>query len=268
MYQPPKGTRDFLPEEMAKRRFIFEKLRGVFEKYGYGEIDTPAFENIELFEKKGSVGGEAVKDVYKFKDKSGRELALRFDMTVPVARVVVGNKLPKPIRFYYISKNWRYEEIKKGRYREFYQAGLELFGPKGSEADAEIIQVAADLLLALGFENFTIRINSRTILDGFAKSLKIKNADEVFRVLDKLDKKGEKEVRKEMAKLMTKKQIDGLFELIKKGDSEELRKIIDVLDKKYRKYVKVDLSIARGLDYYTGFVFETLINGFESIGSG
>ena len=266
MYQPPKGTRDFLPEDMAKRRFIFEKLRSVFEKYGYGEIDTPAFENIELFEKKGSVGGQAVKDIYRFKDKSGRELALRFDMTVPVARVVMSNKLPKPIRFYYISKNWRYEEIKKGRYREFYQAGIELIGPSGSEADAEIIQVTVDLMIALGFENFKIRINSRAILDGFAKKLKIKNTDEVFRVLDKLDKKGEAAVRKEMAGLISKKQTDGLFELIS-GKTNEMDSILNALDKKYRKYVKVDLSIARGLDYYTGFIFETIMKGFESIGS-
>jgi len=182
-FQTPRGTRDFMPEEMWKRRCVFEKIRDVFESYGFGEVQTPAFESAELLTCKGSLGQEAVKDIYRFKDKSGRELGLRFDMTTPVARIVVGMRsLPKPMKLYYITNMWRYEDVTKGRWREFWQAGIELVGSASPQADAEILRVFIDSLLALGLKDFTVRISSRKILDSLADKLKIKNRGDIFRI--------------------------------------------------------------------------------------
>ncbi|MFH0832548.1 MAG: histidine--tRNA ligase [Candidatus Aenigmatarchaeota archaeon] len=268
MFQPPKGTRDFLPDDMEKRRFVFELLREVFEKYGYGEVETPAFESLELLTCKGSLGDEAVKDVYKFEDKSERRLGLRFDFTVPIARIVAAQKLAKPVRWYCIGKSWRYEETTKSRYREFSQAGIELIGSALPEADAEILQMVIDCLLSLGLTDFIVRVNSREILDEMADNFGIKNKEEVFRIIDKIEKKGELEVRSELKKILNKKQIDEVIEFIKSNPNEsdmknlkELKEIINLLDEKYRKFVKIDFSIARGLDYYTGMIFEINVDG-------
>jgi histidyl-tRNA synthetase len=269
-FQSPKGTRDFLPEDMENRKWVFDRVRKVFELYGYEEIETPAFESLELLTCKGSLGEEAVKDVYKFKDKSNRELGLRFDFTVPIARVFVANTLTKPIRWYSIGKLWRYDDITKGRWREFYQAGIELIGASGANADAEILQLVIDCLLSLGLKDFTVRINSRNILDKIAADLGIKKSENVFRILDKLEKKGETSTKEELKKELNADQITGLFDFIrgrKKVFTTELDEIIKLLDEKYKKSVKIDLSIARGLDYYTGFIFEVVIKGFEELGA-
>ncbi len=267
MFQPPKGTRDLLPEDMKKRRFVFEKLRQVFELYGYEEIETPAFESLELLTCKGSLGEEAVKDIYRFKDKAGRELGLRFDQTTPIARIVSSKSLPKPIRWYSISKSWRYEDVAKGRLREFYQAGIELIGSPASEADAEILQVIIDCLLSLGLKDFTVRINSRAVLDSLATRTGIKDKDAAFRILDKLDKKGEAFVKKELIKKTDKDKAAMFLDAVKKSEAKELDPIINALPEKYRKFVKTDTSIARGLDYYTGFIFEVVVKGFEDLGA-
>ncbi|MDI6721407.1 MAG: histidine--tRNA ligase [Candidatus Aenigmarchaeota archaeon] len=275
-FQPPRGTRDFLPEEMEKRRHVFEKIRQVFESYGFGEVETPAFEELSLLTCKGSLGQEAVKDIYQFRDKAGRELGLRFDITTPVARIAVSAKnMPKPIKFYYITRMWRYDDVSKGRWREFWQAGIELIGSASPQADAEILRVFIDSLIALGLKDFTVRINSRKILDSFADRLKIKNREEIFRIIDKLDKKGRNEVFAELKKRLKEEKAKQVLDFIlspieearKISDVSELDAIMSALDEKYRRYVKPDMSIARGLEYYTGFVFETVINGFEGLGS-
>ncbi|MBI2172925.1 MAG: histidine--tRNA ligase [Candidatus Aenigmarchaeota archaeon] len=275
-FQTPRGTRDFMPEEMWKRRQVFDSLRNVFELYGFGEVQTPAFEEISLLTCKGSLGQEAVKDIYRFKDKSGRELGLRFDMTTPVARIVVGMKsLPKPVKLYYITNMWRYEDVTKGRSREFWQAGVELLGSASPQADAEILRIFIDSMTALGLKDFTVRINSRKILDSFADKLKIKDRDEVFRIIDKLDKKGRQEVYKELKKRLKEKKAKQVLDFIlspvdsarSAADTSDIDAIMNALDEKYRRYVRPDMSIARGLEYYTGFVFECVIAGFEGLGS-
>lgn len=268
MFQPPKGTRDFLPEEMAKRKKVFDACRTLFEKYGFGEVDTPAFESLDMLTAKGSLGQKAVKDIYRFEDKSKRKLGLRYDLTVPIVRLFLSQKFPKPVKWYYINKVWRYEDVTKGRWREFSQCDIEIIGSPLPEADSQILEVAIDCMLSLGIKNMEIRINSRKIMDEMADSFKITKKEEVFRALDKLAKKGEAEVRKELETLVSKKQAVEVIKFVKSGGaSEELDRIISSLPEKYKKFVVQDFSITRGLDYYTGFVFETFVKGHESIGS-
>ncbi|MBI4014656.1 MAG: histidine--tRNA ligase [Candidatus Aenigmarchaeota archaeon] len=267
-FQTPKGTRDFLPDEMAKRRAVFDACRAVFEKYGFGEVDTPAFESLELLTAKGSLGDEAVKDIYRFEDKSQRKLGLRYDLTVPMVRLFLSQKFPRPVKWYSIGKVWRYEDIAKGRWREFSQCDVEIIGSPLPEADVEVLAVAIECLLALGLKDIEVRINSRKIMDAMAEKLGITRREEVFRALDKLDKRGEREVKKELLAFCSSEQADKVLAFIKSpSKQEELERIIALLPGEYRKYVRPDLSIARGLDYYTGFVFETFVKGFENLGS-
>ncbi len=273
----PKGTRDFLPGEMEKRSAVFETIRQVFQKYGYGEVQTPAFESMELLTHKGSLGDEAVKDIYRFTDKSERHLGLRFDPTTPIARIIANSPdLTKPLRWYYITNMWRYEDTGAGRYREFWQAGIELIGPSSPASDAEALQILMESLLALGIDNFVIKINSRAVLDEMAKKLKISEPEKIFRIIDKLGKKEEKEVREELKLAgLSPKQISEVFRFIRSDISKlkkfpgvrELENILSLIDDKQRKMVKIDFSIVRGLDYYTGMVFETFIQGSESLRS-
>lgn len=273
----PKGTRDFMPEDMEKRRFVIEAIRQVFNKYNYGQVQTPAFESLELLTCKGSLGDEAVKDIYRFIDKSERQLGLRYDPTTPIARIVASSPdLPKPLRWYYMANMWRYEDTSAGRYREFWQAGIELIGPSSPASDAEVLQILCEALTSLGFDEFTVRINSRVILDNIAKKLKIAEPEKAFRILDKLGKKEEKELRTEFKALgISPKQIGELLKFVKTDASKvnkfpgvkDLEKIISLVDEKHRKHLKIDFSIARGLDYYTGMVFETFAKGYEPLGS-
>ena len=152
--QPPPGTRDFLPEDMRKREYVISKIRSIFEKYGFEPLETPAFEYAEVLEGKY---GEEEKLIYKFTDKGGRRLALRYDLTVPLARVVARfADLPKPFKRYHISRVWRHEKKQKGRYREFWQCDADIVGAKSLIADAEILALAKDVMLNLGFKNFKI----------------------------------------------------------------------------------------------------------------
>lgn len=271
-WQPPKGTRDFLPEEMARRREVFDKFRKVFESYGYGEVCTPAFEEFELLAKKS--GPDIKNEIYYFKDKSGRELGLRFDPTVPICRIVATNtSLPKPIKFYYITNMWRYDQPGKGRWREFWQAGLELIGSSKPEADAEILAVTKDLLESVGIKEFYFRINSRKVVEALVKKTGIPESKkfEAFRAVDKLSKIGEAGVKKELEEYGIKEG-NRLLSMIKKNEApkEEVRELEEIIEKAKLfgvKNVKIDLSVVRGIDYYTGFVFETFVDGSEDIGS-
>lgn len=273
-FQTPKGTRDFLPKEMSVRRKVYEKLREVLERYGYGEICTPAFEDFELLSKKS--GPEIEKEIYVFEDKAGRKLGLRFDPTVPICRIVASNtSLPKPIKFYYITNMWRYDEPQSGRFREFWQAGVELIGSSKAEADAEILAIVNDCLNALGVTEFYLVINSRKIVENFVKEVGISENKklDVFRAIDKLGKIGEGSVEKELEeKGIDEKSIEKLFKLIKSKrissqGEKELEEIKKLAEKMGVKNIKIDYSVVRGIDYYTGFVFETFVKGFEKIGS-
>jgi len=148
----PRGTRDFLPEEMEKRRVIERKLREIAESFGYREVSTPTFEHSELFKLKSGEG--IVEEMYVFRDKSDRELALRPELTAPITRLFVNecSNLPKPLRFYYFGNCFRYERPQKGRYREFWQFGVELIGSDSYLADAEVIVLADKMLKSFGID--------------------------------------------------------------------------------------------------------------------
>ncbi|MEM2128807.1 MAG: ATP phosphoribosyltransferase regulatory subunit, partial [Candidatus Methanomethylicaceae archaeon] len=168
----PRGTKDFLPDEMRVRQYIIRKIKDTFELHGFEEMDTPA---IELWEVLSAKGGEEVeRQIYKFQDKGGRWIGLRFDLTVPLARVVANNpNLVKPFKRYCISKVWRYEEPQSGRLREFLQADIDIVGSARMEADMECISTAVDALKSLELEGFEVRINNRKILEGMMESLSI-----------------------------------------------------------------------------------------------
>jgi len=291
-FQPPKGTRDFLPEEMIKREFVINTIKNVFVKYGFEELQTPVFEDWNLLTEKC---GEDIKNqIFKFKDKSDRELGLRFDLTVPMARVVASNpQLPKPFKRYAIAPAWRYEEVTAGRKREFYQCDIDVVGSSSMEADVECIAAVVDCLIALGFKNFEIIINSRKILDGFIELIKAdkKKDVDIFRAVDKIGKFGEEVVREELTKAgLDNEQIKKLMELIsEKGifkktleqgkkllkgipvGEEGLKEMEELFEfgKIYEidKMLVLDFSLARGIDYYTGPIFEIRNKTGEKIGS-
>ncbi|MCX6816013.1 MAG: histidine--tRNA ligase [Candidatus Aenigmarchaeota archaeon] len=283
MFQPPRGTRDFLPEEMIRRQYVISIISNVFEKWGFDPLDTPAFEDWLLLSKKG---GEAVKDeIYYFKDKSDRELGLRFEFTASLARVFANNpNLPKPFRRYQVGPVWRYDRPGSGRYREFWQADVDIIGAPAGEADALCVAAACDAMQSLGFSEFFIRINNRKISKAFLMSIGVDKINDALRSIDKLEKIGKTGVVKELKdkdiandkikKIMdfletkklsdARKFVDG--ELGKEGIAE-LETIFEYIENfGFADYVKFDVSLVRGLEYYTGPVFE--INAGINVSTG
>src|SRR3972149_3873769 len=169
--QTLKGFRDFLPAEARKRQYVLDILKKVFESYGFEPLETPALEYEEILA--GKYGDEGEKLMYKFEDKGGRKVALRYDQTVPLARVVAQyqGKLPLPFKRYQIQNVWRGENPQRGRFREFLQCDIDTVGTDSALADAEIIEVASEALKALGFEKFKIIINNREIIKANSVSL-------------------------------------------------------------------------------------------------
>lgn len=277
--RPPKGTRDFLPDDMVLRRGVLELLRWSFQLYGFEEWDGPAFEYLEALEKKS---GEGIKDeIYVFEDKSGRELGLRFELTSSLARIVANNpQLKKPLRVYNIGKVWRYEKPQAGRYREFYQADVDVFGSDSRLAEAELISLAGTALDLLGFSGYEIRLNSRKILSSQMRLAGVpeKKRQDAFQALDKLEKIGKEGVEEEFENRGIKSKVfDKLYELLSLDGSNEdklndmkevldeegkegvreLEEIISILeDSEIDVPVSVSPTLVRGLAYYTGPVFE------------
>ncbi|RLF88444.1 histidine--tRNA ligase [Thermococci archaeon] len=294
MIERVKGTRDFLPEEMAKRRWVFERIREVFERYNFKEILTPVMEYTKLFELRS--GEEVVKQLYAFKDKGGRDVSLRPDMTSSVARLYVNQfqNAPKPIKWYYIANMFRYEEPQSGRYREFWQAGVELIGSDRVEADAEVISLFVESYLSVGLKDFTVNIGDRVLLDEFAKMLGVKDDIGLMRIIDKKDKLTQEEFIDELKKfglddagvekVLSLVEIRGrpdevlpkaeeLFKSEKAQDEiKKLYELVDILNAYgVSSWVVIDLGIARGFDYYTSVVFEAIAPnelGIGSIGGG
>jgi len=292
-FQTPRGTRDFLPEEMIRLEYVIYTFKRIFEKYGFDNFETPAFENFDLLAAKGG-GGDEIKDqIYYFKDKSDRELGLRFYLTVPLARVIANNpQLSKPFKRYCIGRVWRYEEIRKDRFREFWQCDIDTVGSESMQADAEILAVLVESLEALGFKKFCIKLNNRKILSALIDLVNApeKRKFEIFRAIDKLDKFGKDIVKDELKKIGLKpKQTSELLKLIttegspekiiKNGESilqsaigseglRELKEIVE-LSKSYgfSDKIVIDFSLARGLDYYTGPIFEVIDTSGKNIGS-
>jgi histidyl-tRNA synthetase len=289
----PRGTRDFLPDEMGVRRVILDKVRNAFEMHGFEEMDTPAIELWEVLAAKG--GDEVERQIYRFQDKGERWLGLRFDLTVPLARVVANTPdLTKPFKRFNISKVWRYEEPQSGRFREFVQADIDIVGAARIEADLECVSTAVDALRALGLGDFEVRINDRKILDGMVEGLGMgaEGKAKVFRSLDRLDKVGEEGVARELAAMglpedkaasvlefthfRGQEAIDYVARELASSKAamegvEELKRI-EALSGAFGLggAMRIDFSLVRGLDYYTGPVFEirTKTAQIGSIGGG
>lgn len=272
-FQPPKGTRDLMPNDAARLQSVWTIVADVFEHYGFRPMYTPAFENFDLLTAKGGLG-EAVKDeIYYFRDKSDRELGLRFDLTMPLARIISANpQIPKPFKRYAIDKVWRYDNPQAMRWREFWQADIDTIGTKSLLADAEIIAATCECLDKLGFKNYYIRVNNRKFLDGkIGRSVPKEKIPQVFRILDKLEKIGEKEVLTELKKIGcdTKDLRDVISDKECAKKDEEIQELLDYLgDFGVAEKIKIDASLVRGLDYYTSLVFEVFLGAKVSCGGG
>ena len=296
-----KGFRDYLPEQMIARKQMMSTIEEVFERYGFSPLQTPALEYSEILI--GKYGADAERLLYRFRDNGERDICLRYDLTVPLARVAAqyGN-LPMPFKRYQIAPVWRAEKPAKGRFREVFQCDVDIVGSASLLADAECVGVDNDVLSALGVENFRININNRKILTGFLASLGLGSGDDdagraVLRTVDKLAAMGEDTVRQLLASDngLDTAAIGRVFEFIGiKGTNDEMlaaaERVIGSTDagtegiSELRTVLQrsaelgvpaerlcVDFSIARGLDYYTGSVFETFLldlPGFGSVMSG
>ncbi len=252
--QTLKGFRDFLPQTMAIRSRVINILKGVFEKYGFSELQTPTLEYTEVLT--GKYGQEAEKLMYLFKDPGGRDVGLKYDLTVPLARVMAQYpNLPKPFKRYQIQSAFRAENTQKSRYREFYQCDIDTVGSVSPLVDAEILAIISDSLTALDFKDFQIRINSRRILFSITKDLS------VLQTIDKLDKKSIDEVKQELSqKGISANEIQNIFTGLKSvRPDENLQQIIGIAQKLGAKNVVFDPRLVRGLDYYTGAIFETVV---------
>ena len=269
-----KGTRDFLPLEMAKRLYVMDKLRRTFEKFGYDAIETPIICPAETI--LGKYGDEGDKLTYSFKDNGDRRIALPYDLTVPFARLVAANwrDLPMPFKRYQIQKVWRAEKPQKGRLREFYQCDIDIIGTKSLIAETEIAKIIIEVFNDLGFKNINIKINSRRLLNTVLKAFSVPEEKiiEVIRQIDKLEKIGEKAVISgiEEIGITNGKEILNLLKpentnekTLKKLASYDLSELTDFFE--YcreldipQKMVKFDPSLARGLDYYTGITYEVV----------
>ena len=291
-----KGFRDYLPEVMIPRERLIDTARRVYRSYGFSPIDTPALEYLEILQGKGS--DETDKQLYKFQDHGGRWVGMRFDLTVPLARFAAQhiNELGTPLKRYHVATVWRGENTQHGRYREFMQCDFDTIGTRSTAADIETALVIHDLLRAIGFNQFTIRLNNRMVLSGLLERIGLADrATAVLRVLDKLGKIGPSAVVNEMvsaagASPEQAKQVLQLSESSQELDNHEIlrkveplvagsetgeagvAKLKEVLDGAAAggvptDRIRLDLSIARGLDYYTGTIFETFLNALPGIGS-
>ncbi|MHA2407273.1 MAG: histidine--tRNA ligase [Candidatus Ranarchaeia archaeon] len=289
--QPPRGMRDFMPKEMRKRLYVLETINQVFEEYGFQPFESPAIEHWEILAAKG--GDEIETQIYKFKDKGERDVGLRFDLTVPISRVVASNPtIRKPFKRYCTSRVWRYERPQTGRFREFWQADIDIFGVPEVVAEVELISAAISALRRLKFTQFSVQVNHRKLLSALITKLgvakdQVKN---VFRAIDKLDRKPLKEIEEDLGNQLDKKTVDSIIETISikgplenvldqialsLGDDEqgvqgikELRSLsVYARSLKIADHLTIDFSMVRGLDYYTGIIYEIRIPNKLGIGS-
>jgi histidyl-tRNA synthetase len=289
-----KGFRDYPPELMIPREYLLMQARRVYQAYGYAPIDTPALEYTEILLGKG--GEESDKQLYRFTDHGGRDVALRFDLTVPFARFAAEHigKLGTPFKRYHMGPVWRGENTQRGRYREFWQCDFDTIGTTANASDIEVALVIHDLMLALGFERFTIHVNNRLVLNGLLEELGLAGQTAaVLRALDKLSKIGREAVAAEMGEKagISAAQAGRVLDLAAiRGTNAE---ILDRLRRDFggnpkaadgiarltellavarqaevpEERIKLDVAIARGLDYYTGTIYETFLNDLPGIGS-
>ena len=288
------GFMELLPDEQILFNQMKEKIENTYKKFGFLPLDTPIIELAEVLLAKA--GGETEKQIYRFQ-KGDTDLTLRFDLTVPLAKYVAKNygNLSFPFRRYQIGKVYRGERAQKGRYREFYQCDIDIIGDGELDLinDAEMPSIIYALFRELGFKDFTIKINNRKILNGLFENIGQKeNRTEILRIIDKIDKIGKQSVIEEFKNIgLDNKQINQIISFIEiEGTSDEkINKLeeLEIDNDTYKKGVeelksvvknvrlfgvpdsnfKIDLTIARGLDYYTGTVYETFLNNYRELGS-
>jgi histidyl-tRNA synthetase len=263
--QTLKGFRDLLPSQMAVRNYVKNVLIEIFEDYGFLPLETPALEYASVL--KGKYSSETDEKLgYFFEDNGGRDIGLRYDLTVPTSKVlaIYSNQLQLPFKRYQIQPVWRAENTQRGRYREFIQCDIDTFGTKSPIADAEIISLIYTATQKLNFKNAVIKINSRPILFDILEKSGIKNKQfSVLQTLDKLDKIGDDGVKNELiSKGLSDIQIDDLFKYIKSAQPDiELQRVFDnlkAMNVPQKAYV-FDPTLVRGCDYYTGTIFEVSV---------
>ena len=288
------GFRDFLPAAMIPRERLMETAREVYRSYGFAPIDTPTLEHADILCGKGSE--ETDRQMYRFEDNGGRDVGMRFDLTVPLARFVAqhANDLGMPFKRYHIATVWRGERPQAGRYREFAQCDFDTIGTTSVASDIETGMVIFDLMRAIGFDNFSIRINNRKVLNGLLeKSGLAEHSVSVLRALDKLPKIGREKVHAEMSNVTgaANEQIDQILQLAEiSGDRDSVLSQLDTVCSGSElaeeglqqlrdvsaaadavgienRNLQIDVSIARGLDYYRGTIYETFLEDLPSIGS-
>ena len=280
MFQTARGTKDTMQEEMIRLQYVISVIKSVYEKYGFDPLDTPVFEEWGLLSAKQGGGEEIKQEIYYFKDKSDRELGLRFDLTVPLARVFINNpQLPLPFKRSHVAKVWRYDKPGAMRFREFWQADVDIIGSESMEAEAECLKAVCEIFYELGFSDFIIRLNNRKTIEAFVKSIGINDYTDIFRSVDKLDKIGEEGVEKELrGRGISEDKIKKILQFIKIKSLNEAKKYVsEGLDEteqilaslsEYKKNVKFDVSLVRGLEYYTGPVFEVSLAAGVSVAGG
>ncbi len=317
-----QGFRDYLPATMRVRQHLLDTVRGVYESYGYAPLDTPALEFKELLTGKY---GDDEKLIYHFKDHGGREVALRYDLTVPLARVVSTNHdLPRPFKRYQMGPVWRADSPQAGRFREFMQFDVDCVGTNSPLADAEILMIMHDCLSALGFKStrstpglkyrdmlrvdterhllprfknqglvpsnvskFTIRVSHRGVFGAVLRALKVPSEHHttVLRLVDKIDKVGAGEIKAKLLEIVPKPIISQMFELFDQSGKDLIGHLHSILSHDQAGLdavsnlsdifnlvsdldsIKIDLSIVRGLSYYTGLIYEAVLDDHPGLGS-
>jgi histidyl-tRNA synthetase len=308
---PARGMRDFLPEDVRRRQYVIGVIADVFQRYGFEPLETPAVENIETL--LGKYGEEGDKLIFKILKRGEGEatgeadLALRYDLTVPLARVVAEYraKLPKFFKRYQVQPVWRADRPQKGRFREFYQCDVDTIGSKSMLVDVELLAAASDVFLRLGFQDFRIRLNHRLVLTGLLEALAVPDElhSKTLVLLDKLDKDGPIEVREGLARIgVSDYSAVGLMPIVVNLSalkavadvSERNREVLSILEPHMARTasgsagvsglreilrlaeatsakgcIQLDPSLARGLSYYTGPVFEITVPDLSgSLGGG
>jgi histidyl-tRNA synthetase len=283
-----KGFRDFLPREESRRSELIDRLVEVFGLHGFVPIDTPVLEYTDVLLGKG--GGDTDKQIYRFTDNGGRDVAMRFDLTVPFARYMAQHKgeLYLPFKRYHIAKVFRGENTQRGRYREFTQCDFDIVGTDTASADFEILLLIVRSMEALGLERFTVHLSHRGIFNRFLAHLgAAQHSVEILRTVDKLRKIGAEKTREELAGLVSAERAEKILAYVgARGSAEEtlsrMQELAGGPDEDTERmerilawaaetgiggHVTLDPSITRGLDYYTGCVYETFLDELEGIGS-
>ena len=286
---PPRGSRDFLPQEKILRNSIVDTLRKTFEKYGFNPLETPALENFDVLSSKYAGGDEILKETYSLEDQGKRKLGLRYDLTVPLSRVFASQKLALPFKRYQIASVWRDGPIKAGRYREFTQCDVDVIGVASPKQEAELMALTRDSFKALGLKA-VVKVNSRKLLNGLLDFAGVPESKRIAAILelDKLEKAGNPGVLAELEKLLGKSEAKTVLELFVEVEREKSLRVIEgmglgkegaegikELNEFFeslesfgvsKDFVLFSPSLARGLNYYTGMVFEAfLVAGEDNV---